>query len=333
MIMTLAENHFLEPVANFSIRHRIIFYPAFEGALARIERLHKRSITSGHPGGLLIIGLSGAGKSTVKNQYEARYPRNDEGEITFIPVLKVDAPAGPTVKNLAEEILVALGDPMAHQGSAEQKTQRIYYFLKMCQVELLLIDEFQHFVENARRNEIARVTDWLKSLINHARIPVVLFGLPNCEQILKINPQLARRFSSRYSLRSFGFSSDDEIQEFRGVLKVVEDLLPLPSISISSNAMAKRFFYATFGLIDYVGKIVDGAVQLAAIEGAQKLEDRHYAEAFVEEVWCDVPEKLNPFSKEAKLRLLIKSNEPFGAIVGKYEDKAAIDVIKLASGL
>jgi energy-coupling factor transporter ATP-binding protein EcfA2 len=331
--MTSTANAMRRPLANFSIRHSIISYPAFEGALARIERLHKRSISSGHSGGLLIIGLSGAGKSTVKNQYEGRFPRKDEGEITLIPVLKVDAPAGPTVKNLAEEILVALGDPMAHQGSAEQKTQRIYYFMKMCQVELLLIDEFQHFVENARRNEIARVTDWLKSLINHARIPVVLFGLPNCEQILKINPQLARRFSSRYSLRGFGFSSDDEIKEFRGVLKVVEDLLPLPSISLSSNAMAKRFFYATFGLIDYVGKIVDGAVQLAAIEGAKKLEDRHYAEAFVEEVWRDVPEKLNPFSKEAKLRLLIKSNEPFGAIAGKYEDKSAIDAIKLASGL
>lgn len=331
--MILTANHLHQPLANFSIRHRIISYPTFEGALVRIERLHQRSIRSGHPGGLLIIGLSGAGKSTVKNQYEGRFPRKDEGDITFIPVLKVDAPAGPTVKNLAEEILIALGDPMAHQGSAEQKTQRIYYFLKMCRVELLLIDEFQHFVENARRNEVARVTDWLKSLINHACIPVVLFGLPNCEHILKINPQLARRFSARYSLRAFGFSNEDEVAEFRAVLKAIEDLLPLPSVVLSSKTMAKRFYYATFGLIDYVGKIVDGAVQLAAMEGAQKLEERHYAESFIEEVWRDVPEKLNPFSKEAKLRLLIAPNEPFWAIVGKHEDKADIDAIKLASGL
>jgi hypothetical protein len=331
--MILTANTLQEPLTSFSIRHKIISYPAFEGALGRIERMHQRSITTGHPGGLLITGLSGAGKSTIKNEYEGRFPRKDEGGITFIPILKVDTPAGPTVKNLAEEILVALGDPVAHQGSAEQKTQRIYYFLKLCQVELLLIDEFHHFVENARRNETARVTDWLKSLINHARIPVVLFGLPNSEQILKINPQLARRFSSRYSLRPFGFSSEAEIKEFRGVLQVVENSLPVPSVSICSYAMAKRFFYATFGLIDYVGKIVDGAVLLASIEGAKKLEDRHYAEAFVEEVWRDVPEKLNPFSKEAKLRLLIKSNEPFGAIVGKYADKAAVDAMKLASGL
>ena len=322
-----------DQIANFSIRHRIISYSAFQGALSRIERLHRKSLNSGHSGGLLIIGLSGAGKSTVKNQYEGRYPRKDEGDITSIPVLKVDAPAGPTVKNLAEEILVALGDPMAHHGSAEQKTQRIYYFLKMCRVELLLIDEFQHFVENARRNEVARVTDWLKSLINHACIPVVLFGLPNCEHILKINPQLARRFSSRYSLRAFGFSNEDEVAEFRAVLKAIEDLLPLPSVVLSSKKMAQRFYYATFGLIDYVGKIVDGAVQLAYIEGAKKLEDRHYAEAFIEEVWRDVPDKLNPFSKEAKLRLLNNVNEPFGAIMGKYDDKADLNAIKQASKL
>jgi Cdc6-like AAA superfamily ATPase len=307
-----------ESALAFTIRHRIISYPAFKGALERVERLHQRSLASGHPGGLLITGLSGAGKSTVKNEYASRYAQREEDDITIIPVLKVDTPAGPTVKNLAEEILVALNDSMSHRGSAEQKTQRVYYFLKMCKVELIIFDEFQHFVENAKRSEISRITDWLKNLINKAKIPVVLLGLPSSEHLLKLNPQLARRFSSRYSLNPFDFSDEAGIQEFRGILRVIEQSLPLPTISLSSYGMAKRFYFATFGLIDFVGKIIDAAVLSATLEHADKLELHHYAEAFKEEVWRDVSEKLNPFSVSAKLRPLVKSNEPFAEIGDGY---------------
>jgi hypothetical protein len=203
---------------------------------------------------------------------------------------------------------------MSHLGSAEQKTQRIYHFLKRCKVQFLLIDEFQHFFEHGRRNEVRRVTDWLKSLINNAAIPVALFGLPECEQVLQLNGQLARRFSSRYYLRPFGFESEEQILEFRGVLDAVEKLLPLPSASLSSMDMAQRFYYATYGLIDYVCKVTDGAIQLAYQSQCKKLDVHLYAKAFEEEVWRDVPDGLNPFTANDELRPLIRPGEPFSDV-------------------
>jgi hypothetical protein len=330
---TPSASHLQSAITRFSIRQRIISYPRFKEALELITRLHLRALNTDHPGGLLITGLSGAGKSTIKSEYEGRYPRQDLGEVTVIPVLTVDTPAGPTVKNLAESILVALGDPMSHQGSAEHKTHRIYYFLKLCKVELLLIDEFQHFVEHAKRNEALRVTDWLKNLINQARIPVVLFGLPNSEEILRLNVQLARRFSARYYLRPFSIDDEQEVREYRGVLKVIENALPLPSVSLSTQVMAKRFYFATYGLIDYIGKIVDGAVLLALLEKSPTITEKHYAEAFKEEVWRDVPEKLNPFSSKARLRLLVKASEPFERMADRLVAKADHEALKEQAGL
>lgn len=310
-MMTQPRTYLESDIASFSIRRGIISYTQYIEAMERIAWLHIRSLNTGYPEGLLITGLSGAGKSTIKEEYERKYPKQDLGEITVIPVLVVETPPGPTVKNFAEAILLALGDPLHFQGSAEHKTQRIYYFLKLCKVELLMIDEFQHFIVHAKRNETLRVTDWLKNLINQARIPVVLFGLPISEKILRLNVQLARRFSARYYLRPFSIDGERETLEYRGVLKVIEEMLPLPSVPLSSPTMAKRFYYASFGLIDYIAKIVEQAVVRALKENSPSLMVRHYAEAFDDKVWRDVPEKMNPFLSTGKLRPLVKTYEPF----------------------
>lgn len=300
---------------GYSCRNRAIQYPIHKEALEKIELLHKRARASGYAGGLLITGFTGSGKSTVKKEYAARFPKRDEGELTRVTVLCVDTPSAPTAKNLAEALLVALGDAMSYRGTAEQKTQRIYRLLKLCKVELLIIDEFQHFFEHGRHYEAIRVTDWLKNMLNNANIPVVLLGLPYCDLVLRLNVQLARRFSSRHSLRPFGFSSPEEVQEFRGILAAIQNDLPIPSTSMSQPEMAMRFYYATYGLIDFMGKIIDGAIMLAHRYGHTRLDEELFADAFEEEVWRDAPRELNPFATKLEdLRLLNKAGEPFALV-------------------
>lgn len=307
----MTPNHLL----NYSCRKQAIQYPIHLDALDRIELLHERAKASGYAGGLLITGYSGSGKTTVKKEYAARYPQYRDIDRTRIPVLCVETPSAPTAKNLAEAFLIELGDSLSYKGTAEQKTQRIYHLLKLCKVELIIIDEFQQFFEHGRRHEIGRVTDWLKNMLNKAGIPVVLIGLPYSDQVLKMNVQLARRFSSRHYLKPFGFSSPGEIQQFRGLLSAIEKSLPLPSISLSYPEIAQRFHYASFGLIDYVGKIIDGAVMLAHRHGYSRLDELGFAEAFEEEVWREALRDLNPFTADQeKLRFLNRPGEPFSLI-------------------
>lgn len=308
----------MESLLSYSCRNRAIQYPMHVEALKRIELLHQRSRASGYAGGLLLTGYTGSGKSTVKKEYAAKFPSRDTADRTHIPVLCVDTPTAPTAKSLAEAILIALGDPMSYRGTAEQKTQRIYHLFKLCKVELLIIDEFQQFLEYGRSHEVCRVTDWLKNLLNNANVPVVLMGLPYSDQVLKLNVQLARRFSSRHSLRPFDISTPEGAQQFRGLLNAIEKKLPLPSVSLSHPDIARRFYYATNGLIDFIGKIVDGAIMLAHRYGFKRLDETVYAAAFEEEVWRDAPKECNPFiAPPESLRLLNRPGEPFALIDAK----------------
>jgi Cdc6-like AAA superfamily ATPase len=135
----------LEVATNFSLRKTLLTHSRFKQAITQIAELHQHSKSNNVGGGLLVTGPSGVGKTTILQHYLEHFPRIKAQQKTIIPVLHVVTPASPTVKSFAEAILLALGDPMAQRGSAEQKTFRIYQLLEACEVEILLIDEIQHF--------------------------------------------------------------------------------------------------------------------------------------------------------------------------------------------
>lgn len=308
------------PYESYSVRHRIIEFPAYCETIRKIAQTHSRGRMAQVPSGLLITGQSGAGKTTVLEQYADNFSRREDEERTIIPVLLVVTPGTPTVKSLAEAMLHALGDPFLNKGSAEEKTRRIYRYLVECQVELLIIDEFHHFYDSRRRHDARQITDWLKNLLNVARIPVMIVGLPRSLFVIRMNEQLTRRFSSMFYLSPFRFSTDEQQREFRAVLKKIHSELPLNAPPFHDANLARRFFFASNGLIDYVAKIVDAAVLIAGETGHAELTTGILAQAFEEAVWYAVPETLNPFNSTSALRPLTKYGEPFAL----WEDPAQI---------
>lgn len=299
---------------GFSLRHNILQHTRFRLTLSRIAELHYYSQKNQAGGGLLIVGGSGIGKSSALSHYHQLFPKVQESQFTRIPVLLVTTPASPTVKNMAEAILTAMNDPMATRGSAEEKTLRIYQLFERCKVELLLIDEFQHFYYAHTIVEFRRITDWLKNFISVTDKAVVLCGLPEAEMVVQTNEQLARRFSSKYTLTPFNLDPKEDFNEFRGILRSLQEALPLPvEIPLHEANLAKCFLVASNGLLDYVRKILEGAVSIAGAAGHQSLDLPVFAAGFKKEVWIDVGDRLNPFHPESPLRALNRPGEPFYA--------------------
>lgn len=299
---------------GFGLRHIILPHTRFRITLIRIAELHYYTVQNKVGGGLLIIGPSGIGKSSALKLYHQLSPKIQESQFTRIPVLLVITPASPTVKNMAEAILTAMNDPMATRGSAEEKTLRIYQLFERCKVELLLIDEFQHFFYAHTIVEFRRITDWLKNFISVTDTAVVLCGLPEAEMVVQSNEQLARRFSSKYTLTPFNLDPKEDFNEFRGILRSLQEALPLPvEIPLHEANMARRFLVASNGLLDYVRKILEGAVSIAGAAGHQSLDLPVFAAGFKKEVWIDVGDRLNPFHPESPLRALNRPGEPFYA--------------------
>lgn len=127
---------------------------------------------------MLITGLTGTGKSTISRHYAQQFPRYDLEDRTIIPVLRVELPGQPRANVIAEQLLVALGDPLPKEGSGEFRLERAKKLFRACGVSLIIIDEIQHLTDNLDDRTRNIAADTLKNLMN-VGIPVVFIGLPS----------------------------------------------------------------------------------------------------------------------------------------------------------
>lgn len=307
-----AENSDAQALLGFRLNASPILHRRFRNGIFQIADLHQRQLNRAQGGGMSLCGLSGVGKSTIIRAYEAQFPRVFEQHRTRIPVLFVAVPSAPTVRSLAGAVLEAIGDQKSHRGTAPEKTTRIRQFFKRCGVELLLLDEFQHLFYAPTASAFRDATDWLKNLLEETGVGMVACGLRASEYVIDSNEQLARRFSQRIRIEPFSFENEDDFKEFRGILRAFEATLPIPPVTpLHEVNLARRFWVGSYGLLDYVIKILEGAVSAANLAQLETLDLDVYAAGFRNRVWRDVPDRLNPFHAESPLRPLDRPGELF----------------------
>lgn len=234
-------------------------YPLFDLVLADIDRCHYSPKIKGKddPDCLLLVGNTGSGKTTILETYLESYPRRDTDDGSIVPVMYTLIPPPASVKGLVTKMLEKLGDPLYEKGSTIVQTIRLHRLLNECKVELIILDEFHHFIDSDSNKVLITLCDWLKSLIVNTKIPVVLFGMPISENILKVdNWQLSRRFNYRHNLVPFP-RDEAGLNLFRGFLSEIEGQLPLLGKSnLADKSLSERIYYATDGTIGHVMTLI-----------------------------------------------------------------------------
>ena len=304
-------NNHEEIQKQFSLRHHFILSPQAERALTRLAEVHGDTRRTGTSKGLVIQGPSGVGKSTLVKEYVRELESLKKTEAGHRSVLIVEIPSSPTKKNLATAMLAAMKDPYADSRthSAETKFSRIILLLRSLAVEVVVLDEAQHLVDY-KRNAAYEAADWIKSLMNETGITFVLVGLKRTEGLLWANEQLRRRFSATVDYNRFTLTEACWAQ-FATLLLGIRDLLPVASISFSDKKIIQRFYLASFGLIDYLIKILDRAVWLVQDRNFEGINLAVLSKAFKDEVWSAAPNERDPFSEEFDFTPLIRDREPF----------------------
>ena len=134
-----------------SLRTLFINHPQFDRAYDVVTHAYQMKTHVNSALNIICVGQSGTGKSTLKEKVKITYPAQQNDEKKIIPVLVVDTPSVPTIKNMAEEMLIQLGDPRFNKGSAIDKTNRVLNYLIKCEVKMIIFDELQHFIDQGNR--------------------------------------------------------------------------------------------------------------------------------------------------------------------------------------
>jgi len=275
----------------------IVDHAFFVAAKKELQRCFESCGKTPDPRCTPILGPSGSGKSTVIRVFAEEYKAVKNGSDWVKPVLVVETPSNPTPKTLASEVLKELGDPLYFKGSEVQMTDRIVEFLNRLKCRLLIFDEMQSLIDRDSAKLNHKVADWLKRLINQARIPTVVVGLEQTDKLFFANEQLRRRFREPLFMNSFNWHDLGSRKVLRGFLCAVEKKLKLEKgLKLSSKETTFRFYCATNGLVGYIMAILREANELAKDSQSQEIRMSHLAQAYANVVCGNSLIGVNPFS-------------------------------------
>jgi len=276
-----------------------VAYPRWQRIVEEIGRCQEWGPGAAEPPCLLVVGPTGAGKSTLVASYARDYPAVLTETGTTYPVVTATIPSPATIKALAMVLLAAVGDPRATSGTVGSMTYRLTRYLRDCQVELLILDEVQHFRDRDSRRVLENASNWLKTLIKETGVACVLVGLQGeAEEVVGLNPQLARLFGAPHVLLPFAWDErrPETVREFVSFLALVERALPLAEPpALAEVGMARRLHTASGGVMAYLMELVRGATYLALMEGRATLDGEVLGRAFAQRLASVRRGTANPF--------------------------------------
>jgi len=282
------------------MRSALIRYPRFNELHQDIQLCQEATRLTGDPSCMALEGFSGTGKSTLVRAYAAEFPRYDAEDGTRIPIFYLETPSPVTVKAMATHMLTELGDPGAHKGTLPMMNARLIHYLKVCQVELVILDDFHHLFDAETNRILARVSDWLKVLIKETGIPYLVVGIQNTvETILRANQQLSRLFAVRETLSPLSVDNEAAAKDFQLFLLYAQEAVGM-SISgeLSQSDLLARMHYATDGIVGNIMNLLRFAALLAERADQEVLTVTLLDQAYNKRLKRHVLKEANPFTSD-----------------------------------
>lgn len=237
------------------------------------------------PTGITLIGEPGVGKSALLQDYAAGHGLTQSVEDGVIirtrAVLYVELDEAISVGPAGDMTLLALMGDSAPQG-ARARRKILPDQLRLQQVELIILDETQHILEKGAAKTQAATRDWIKSLSKKTRIPVLLAGMKEINDIVDADDQLRPIMPLRFSLPEYGYTTPEEKKTYRSFLAKFDNSLPFDHPAhLGDPDRARRLYLATEGVLRPFCHILRHAAHLAIEDGAGCIRDHDLAHACV----------------------------------------------------
>jgi hypothetical protein len=277
----------------------LIRYPRFKALHNDIRECQEMSRLANEPQCMSLEGVTGAGKSTLVQDYTALFPRIEQADGTRIPIFYAETPSPVTVKGMAATLLARLGDPAAYRGTLWAMNFRLIRLMIDCQVELVILDDFHHLIDQETNRILEQVSDWLKVLIKETGIPFLVVGIEGkVERILETNAQLSRLFAVRQTLEPFRCDPSDEasIQEFGRFVHYAEQVIAVSlPVDLPRLELLHRLHYASQGVVGNLMNLLRYSAWLTRQQNQQAISLSTLAAAFEKRLAKHVKVSANPF--------------------------------------
>lgn len=215
-----------------------------------------------------LEGVTGAGKSTLVQDYLALFYRIEKSDGTRIPIFYAETPSPVTVKGMAATLLAHLGDLAAHHGTLLAMNFRLIHLMMACQLELVILDDFHHLIDK------------------------------ETNRILETNAQLSRLFAVRQTLQPFRCDPSDEgsVQEFARFVQYAEQVIgvPLPATPPRLELL-HCLHYATGGVVGNLMNLLRYAAWITRQSHQEVMTLPILATAFDKRLAKHVKKPANPF--------------------------------------
>lgn len=281
------------------IQESSILYPKFKEALTNIRYAH--SMHGSERAGMILTGLTGVGKSRAVDTYIAAYyasrPELETDQLTELPILKVRLSGRPTYNGLLQQILMA-ADHVKLSGNSTRLFGRVKKLVKEQNVQMLVIDEFQHLLSEQARVSTRDVLNLLKTLMDDCKFSCLLTGLPEGLKTFVQHDEIRQRFAkNRFELCPFSVADKASVSELRDYLKAYDRRLEqegIKSIALSSEFMLPRVYLATLGLPRAISELISSTLDRTDI--SSPLTKNNWAQGY-EAIFLDnnLGETFNPF--------------------------------------
>ena len=278
-----------------AIREFYVYRDKTELIRRTIDECRRRRSFVPEPHCVLITGDTGTGKTSLLKKYLSE---NDPSRIHGVvnrPVVFLELPTKATIRGAVTRLLRSLGDPGADTGNQEARQYRAEVLLKNQNVEVVLIDEFQHIVEGRGRPTLNDVGNTLKQLCKASQVPLVIAGMPDSIEVVNTNRQFSGICKFRFAMGPFEWDGASGTTEFRQFLVHVDMALPFDHRSnLAGEKTAKCLFEATKGNLRDLTFLVRIAAERAVSRNAPCVEMKDLAMAFTS---CQATSTLphNPF--------------------------------------
>ena len=208
---------------------------------------------------MVVHGDSNIGKTLILHKFQREHPPAFDYEVGVErrPVISMQMPATPDQHRFYSALLFELGAPHSANARLSVLERLARELLRRMAPKMLIVDEVHHLLAGSYQEQRASL-NLVKYLANDLKMSIVLAGTSDAMIALNTDAQMRSRFAS------FEIPRWRESEEFRGLLKAFERVIPLRKPSHLDQRLTAQFLLAASdGLKGEVSRLLNTAAELA----------------------------------------------------------------------